>query len=52
MGDMKPELAISYNHPTLLVEGLGHQPSHKTLNLQFVLPARCAGVKVVEKVWE
>jgi hypothetical protein len=26
------------------VVGLGHQPSHKTFDLQSILPARCAGV--------
>ena len=25
--------------------GLGHQLSHKTFDLQFVLPSGCAGVK-------
>lgn len=49
---MEPELAISCNQAGLPVEGLGHQPSHKTLDPQFVLPTRCAGVKVAKKLWE
>jgi hypothetical protein len=35
MGDMEPELTISYNQARLPVEGLGHQPSHKSFNLHF-----------------
>jgi hypothetical protein len=29
----------------LSVEGLGHQPSHKTCHLLFVMPAGCAGTR-------
>ena len=45
------ELAISYNQVRLSVEVLGHQANHKTFDLQFVLPTRCVGVKVVQKLW-
>jgi hypothetical protein len=45
---MKPELVISYNQVRLPAEVLGYQPRHKTFNIQFVLNARCAGVKVVQ----
>jgi hypothetical protein len=44
MGDMRPELVI-YNKARLSMEGLVHQSSHKTLDLQFVPPARCTGVE-------
>lgn len=34
---MQPKLAIFYNQSWLLVVGFGHKPSHKILNLQFIL---------------
>ena len=37
-GGTEPEPAISCNQARLPVEGLGHQPSHKAFDLQFVLP--------------
>jgi hypothetical protein len=46
-GNMEPESAISYNHARLPVEGLEHQPSHGTVNLQFFMPTRYAHVKVL-----
>jgi hypothetical protein len=46
------ELAIFYNQASLPREGLGHQLSHKTFNLQFVLPTKCAGVKMAQNLWE
>lgn len=47
-------------HPYLLVIGTislqkekpGYQLSHKTLGLQSVLPSGCAGVIVVQDMWE
>jgi hypothetical protein len=42
---MNPKLVISCNQARLPMEGLGHKLSHKTLDPQFVLPTRCAGVK-------
>lgn len=35
MGDMEPELAIFCSQARIQVEGLGHQHSHKTFNLQL-----------------
>lgn len=43
MWGMEPEPAVFYNQARLPKEGLGHQPSHKTFNLQFVLPIRYRG---------
>ena len=51
-GDMKQEMAIYCNQARLPMEGVGHQPSHKTLDPQFVMPTRCAVVKVVQKLWK
>ena len=31
------------------MRGLGHQPSHKTFDLQFVLSTRCAVVNKMEQ---
>jgi hypothetical protein len=45
MEDPEPELAISYNKARLPKEGLWHQPTHKTFDLQCVLPTRCVGIK-------
>ena len=39
MGGLDPEPVTFCNQARLQVEGLGHQPSHKTFDLQFVLPA-------------
>lgn len=30
----------------------GHQPCHKTRNLQYILPARYAGIMVAQNPWE
>jgi hypothetical protein len=44
MGDVEPGPAISCNRARLLLmEGLGNQPSHKTVVPQFVLPTGCMG---------
>lgn len=48
---MGPEQAISSNQARLSEEGLGHQFSHKTFGLQFVLLIKCAGVKMSQKLW-
>jgi hypothetical protein len=40
MGDTEPEVAISQNQEGLSMEGLGHQPSHKTFDLEIVLHTR------------
>lgn len=52
MGNREPEQVIVYNQARLSVEALERQPSHKTFNLQFVLPARGAGVKEAQTLWE
>lgn len=51
MEDMGPEIAISCNQTICPVKGLGHQPSHKIFNLQFAVPPKRAGIKVVQKLW-
>jgi hypothetical protein len=51
MGDMETEAAISCYHTRFAIEVLGHC-SHKNFNLQFVLPIRCAGVKMEQKLRE
>ena len=50
IGVVEPELPISGNQTRLAVERLEHQLSHKPFGLQFVLPTRCAGVRVVWKL--
>lgn len=52
MGDTEPELSIFCNQAWLPVQGLGHQPSHRTFDLQFALPARCPEVEQVQNLWE
>ena len=37
MVSREPKLAISCNQTSLPMEGLGHQPSHKTLDPQLIL---------------
>lgn len=45
-GDMKPDPAIYCNQVRLpIVDRLEHQPSHETLDTQFILPTECAGVE-------
>ena len=51
MDDMEPEPAIFYNQARPH-EALGHQTNHKTLDPQFVLPTRCAGIKLELKLGE
>jgi hypothetical protein len=51
-GVYEPEQAASCNQKRLLVEELGHQPSKKPLDPQFVLPIRCAEIKLEQKLWE
>ena len=38
-------MAISCNQARLPMEELGHQPSHKTFDLQFVVPTKYERVK-------
>jgi hypothetical protein len=49
---MELEPTFCSSQARLLMEELGQQPSHKTFDLEFFLPTRCAGVKVVQKLWE
>lgn len=52
MGDIEPEQGIFYYQSMLPAMGQGHQTSHKTFNLQSVLPERCAGVLEGQNSWE
>jgi hypothetical protein len=38
-GERDPESAVFYYQARPQVEGLGHQPRHKTFNLQYDLPS-------------
>ena len=51
MDDMEPEPAIFYNQARPH-EALGHQPNHKTLDPQFVLPTRYTWGKVEQNLRE
>lgn len=46
MRGMKPKPVISCNWARLPIEVLGQQPSHKTLELQFVMHINCARVQM------
>lgn len=52
MGIMGPEPEIFCNQARFSVEELGHQASHKTFVLLFVLATKCAGEKVVQNLQE
>jgi hypothetical protein len=52
MGDMEPELFISYNQARLPMKGLGHQPSHKTFDLNFFLTIKMYKGKMEQKLKE
>lgn len=47
MGDKEPEPVIFCNQARLPMDGLGHQPSHKISDLQFVEHGRYSGVRRV-----
>lgn len=49
MEDTEPEPVISCNQASFPGEGLGRQPSHGAFNLHFVLPIRCAAIKLGQK---
>lgn len=49
---MDPELFLSGSQARLPMEGLGHITSHKTSDLKFALPTRCARVKMEQKLRE
>lgn len=40
------------NDTSLLVGGGEHQPTHKNVDLNFILPIRCAGVKIEQRLRE
>jgi hypothetical protein len=46
------EVATSCTQAGLPSEGGVHQPIHKPFNLKFVLPTRCAGIKMEQKLRE
>lgn len=48
MRDTEPEPVIFCNLVRLPVVELGNQPNHKTLHLQFFLPAGCTRVMVTQ----
>jgi hypothetical protein len=50
MGNMESETVMFCNQARLPKEGLGYHPSHKTFDLQFVLPTRGAGLKMEQKL--
>ena len=52
MADTEPELGIFSRQTSLPVVGLGHYPSHKTFELQPILPARFSGEMVAQSLWE
>jgi len=45
MWGLEPEVVIFCNQARPQVEGLGHQPRHKTFDLQLVLPVEYSGIK-------
>jgi hypothetical protein len=50
IGIMETEMAPSCNHASLPMEVWEHQYTHKTFNLQFVLPTNSAGIKMKQKL--
>ena len=51
-GDRETEVETTCSQAGLPEEGEGHQPTHKTLDLKFVLPTRCAGIKIEQRLRE
>jgi hypothetical protein len=52
LGGMEPEVATSYSQEGLPVEGQGRQPTHKTSHPKFILPTRCAVIKMEQSLKE
>jgi hypothetical protein len=50
--DMEPEVATSCSKVGFPVEGLGHQPIHILLSLNFILPIRSSGLKKEQRLGE
>ena len=51
-GNMEPEVVTSYSQIRLQMEGGGHQFTHKSFDSKFVLPTRCAGIKMEQRLKE
>lgn len=49
---MDLEVAASYGQAGFTTEGLGQQPTHKTFDPNCVLPARCAGTTIHQRLRE
>lgn len=52
MEDSEPKPTILWKVAKLTVEGLTHQPNHKTLNVQLSHQQRCAGTMEEQSLWE
>lgn len=51
--DTVTEVATFCSQTGLLIEGGGHQSTHKTFNPKFVLPPiRCTGIKMEQRLTE
>lgn len=48
-GVKEHELSIFWNEAKPAMEELGHQTTHKSFSLKFVLPSRCTGIKMAQK---
>jgi len=49
---VEPEVAISCSQARLLMEGGGHQHTHKIFDPKFALPTRCVEIKTEQKLRE
>jgi hypothetical protein len=49
---MNCEMVTSSNQGRLAMEAWRYQPSHKTFDLHFFLPTRCAGINREQKLRE
>lgn len=52
MENSEPELADLCNQEKLSEMTLGYRLSHKTFNLQSILPASCTGAVEAQNLWE
>ena len=50
--NMESEVATSCSQAGLPVEGGGYQPTHKTYNPKFALPAKCARIEMEQRLRE
>ena len=51
-GYIETEVATSCSQAELPEEGGGHQSTHKSFNSKSVLPTRCAGLKIKQRLRE